>query len=102
MPQDDLFISSEQVSDYVVCPESWRLKYLEGKKKKNISAEQKEGIKKREEWLEHYEELTTLKKYAKIAYLLLVAVVIIVFLLEQERIQPHQSKKTSAQERRLP
>lgn len=85
MSQEKFIISSEQVSDYVVCPESWRLKHLEGKKKNKVTPREKEGIEKRKEWLEHHEKLAIVKKYAKIVYLLLICLVIIVFMLEQDR-----------------
>jgi hypothetical protein len=95
MEEPRFLITSEQVSDYVVCPESWRLKFVDGDKYSR-SIRNEEGIIKRKEWVEQHDLLTSLRKYAKIVYLLLVLLTIIVFLLEYRRSAKISAKPTPA------
>lgn len=77
-------ISSQDVANYVVCPEAWRLKYSAvGTKKSDVRAV--EGRKRRRKWVEDQDLSGRLMHYAKMAYLLVLCVVIIVFLWEQKR-----------------
>ena len=77
-------ISAEEVANYVVCPEAWRLKYIEQSSTRRSSSGS-DGTKLRKEWAERQDLSSQLRKYAKIVYMLLVCLVIIVFLLEQRR-----------------
>ena len=76
--------TAEEVANYVVCPEAWRLKYVELASKRRSSTSS-DGTKVRREWVEQQDLSSQLRKYAKIVYMLLVCLVIIVFLLEQQR-----------------
>ncbi len=88
-------ISAEEVANYAVCPEAWRLKYLE--KSRSQPAERKDkGHALRREWVATQELSAKLRSYAKLAYLLLVVVVIIVFLFEHNRTPPYFRKKSQA------
>jgi hypothetical protein len=84
MDDEPFVISGDQISDYVVCPEAWRLKYIVGEENPR-DGRSEEGILKRKEWVEKHDNISTFRNYARIVYLLLLAVVIIVFLLEHQR-----------------
>lgn len=77
-------IGANDVSNYVVCPEAWRLKY-QGFGEKQATEEIAVGKKLRQDWAKEHDLATQLRKYTKITYLLLVALVIVVFLLDQRR-----------------
>lgn len=77
-------IGANDVSNYVVCPEAWRLKY-QGFGEKYPTEEVAVGKKLRQDWAKEHDLATQLRTYTKIAYLLLVALVIVVFLLDQHR-----------------
>jgi hypothetical protein len=77
-------ITAEEVANYVVCPEAWRLKYLH-RAKTQYTERSKHAGELRKEWSKAHDLSLTLKAYAKIAYLLLVGLVIVVFLLDQHR-----------------
>jgi hypothetical protein len=86
-------ISAEEIANYVVCAEAWRLKYLE--KGKGQPAQRKDtGHALRKEWIETQELSAKLRSYAKTAYLLLVLLVIIVFLMEHQRTSQFFHKKS--------
>ena len=89
-------ITAEQVANYVVCPEAWRLKYL-GRGRKQHSERTEEGQRRRRNWVETQDLSATLRSYAKIVYLLLVLVAIVVFLMEQKRSQTRQQLRRPAQ-----
>lgn len=90
--QEKKVISADELANYVVCPEAWRLKYLEKGPKQQ--AERKEyGRASRQRWFETQDLSAKLRSYAKIAYLLLVLLVIVVFLLEHKRTSPGLKKK---------
>jgi hypothetical protein len=74
-------ISATEVANYVVCPEAWRLKLHERK----VFVKSTEGEKIRHDWVAQQDTGYQLKKYAKIAYALLVLLVIVVFLLDRQR-----------------
>ena len=78
-------ISAIDVANYVVCPEAWRLKFI-GKGKKKHTQRATESQQRKQEWAETQDFSATLRNYAKIIYLLLVAIVIVVFLLEYQRL----------------
>ncbi len=74
-------ISAEQLSTYVVCPEAWRLKYLENKTEKI----DEEGAEVKKQWLKNQELSSQLRKYAKLIYFLLLTLTIVVFLLDHKK-----------------
>ncbi len=78
-------ISAEQVANYVVCPEAWRLKFVSGQKSSTPTERPQAGRKIRKDWVEKQELSRTLSGYAKIVYLLIVLVVIVVFLMDIKR-----------------
>lgn len=79
-------LTATQLSAYVVCPEAWRLKYVENEpSERNVSSRQDRGKEMRREWVQQQDLSRTLRFYAKVVYLLLVSLVIIVFLLERQR-----------------
>ena len=78
-------ISADQLSTYVVCPEAWRLKYIEKRTEKRNERGQ-EGAEVKRKWVEKQDLSQQLKTYAKVAYLLLVLITIIAFLLDQKRL----------------
>ena len=82
-------ITAEQLSTYVVCPEAWRLKYLEKKLENktealNAKLNTKEAEVKKE-WFQNQEQSFYLRKYAKLVYLLLVTLTIVVFFLDSKK-----------------
>ncbi len=77
-------ISAEEVANYVVCPEAWRLKYLQHEKQEPATRKE-QGRELRREWIKSQDLSATLRSYAKVAYVLLWLLVIVVFLLEHRR-----------------
>lgn len=90
-PEKPALISAAEVANYVVCPEAWRLK-AEKRIAPQFSERAAEGRKIRKAWVEKHDLSAQLKKYAKIAYLLLIALVAVAFLLDQ-RLQEIDSAK---------
>ena len=84
MPDDtsSRTLSAAEISNYVVCPEAWRLKYIE-----NARYEHGEGTEEskelREEWVRTHDLSSELREYAKIAYLLLLILTVFVFAWDQ-------------------
>jgi len=76
-------ISASEISNYVVCPEAWRLKF-EGKGHKKDSDTLLESRRERKEWIENQDLLRTLKKHSKTLFLLLVSLVLVILILEQQ------------------
>ncbi|MCC6952639.1 MAG: hypothetical protein IT290_00830, partial [Deltaproteobacteria bacterium] len=76
-------LSALEVANYVVCPESWRLKRMRLGRRKS-SGREFEAKQLRNQWAEKQELATTLRRYAKIAYALMVLIVIVIFLFEKE------------------
>ena len=77
-------LTAEEIANYVVCPEAWRLKYVMHAHK-TPAQHSTEGAVRKQAWTKRQDLSRQLSSYAKIAYLLLVALVIIVFLLDQQR-----------------
>jgi hypothetical protein len=77
-------ISANDVSNYVVCPEAWRLKYLAGGARRP-SPRESTGQLLRTAWFKQQDLSARLRYYTKIAYALLVALVVVVFLLDQRQ-----------------
>ena len=92
---EKLVITAEQVANYVVCPEAWRLKYFEkaasrigalgDKSGEEAAVRTSEGQQRRKDWIAQQDHSATLRSYAKLVYLLLLALVVIVFLLDPQR-----------------
>ncbi|MCB0323714.1 MAG: hypothetical protein KDD69_09085 [Bdellovibrionales bacterium] len=78
-------ISAEQVANYVVCPEAWRLKHLENASVRPAAQRPAEGRRRRSAWVQEQDLSKTLRDYAKVVYLLTVVVVILVFLFDIKR-----------------
>ena len=74
-------ISANELASYVVCPEAWRLKNS-SEQFQVKSSPNKTAARERKEWIERQGMLAEFKLYAKVAYILLVMLVILVFLLE--------------------
>jgi len=77
-------ISANELASYVVCPEAWRLKKTSDDFPVKSTPNQT-AAKERKEWTEKQGTLAELKLYAKVAYVLLVMLVILVFLLELKK-----------------
>ncbi len=84
MDEKKRIITAEEVSNYVVCPEAWRLKDL-GKGQKQYSERKEKGLQLRKEWTEKQILSSKFRSYAKIIYFMLLLVAITVFLLEHKR-----------------
>ncbi len=78
-------ISSAEVANYVVCPEAWRLKFVSKENRPTRSSAPHEAGAIRKNWVKEQELSRTLRGYAKIVYLLIVLVVIVVFLMDIKR-----------------
>ncbi len=89
-PSSDHLISSADFAAYTVCPKAWQLK-RQNKHSRRSSERAAQSQQIRREWVEDQDLYTQLKKYAKITYLLLVAIVIVVFLLEGRRLESQRN-----------
>jgi len=82
-------ITAEQLSTYVVCPEAWRLKYLESNLEDKAETpnlkQNSKGAEVKKQWFKNQEQSFELRKYAKLVYLLLVMLTIVVFLLDPKK-----------------
>ena len=87
-------ISAEQVANYIVCPEAWRLKYL-GIGRKVQAERVTEGTEFRREWVAKHDLSKKLRYYAKIVYLMVFTITVIVFLLEHKRAGSDSGPKNS-------
>lgn len=83
-------ITARDIAAYVVCPEAWRIK-LESQTARRETSRTREGQRRRSEWAKSQDLSFQLRNYAKILYLLLVALVIVVFLMEHQRISTDAS-----------
>ena len=84
--EDRSVISAAEVANYVVCPEAWRLKTtLRGASERTDTPRSEQSREARKAWVEQQDLSSKLRRYAKIAYLLLFALVITVFLWEHKR-----------------
>ena len=82
---DWIRITGAELANYVVCPEAWRLQ-RELRLPVEVSERQKEARQKRAEWEEQRGVMLQLRRYAKVAYVSLFLLAIIVFLLEHQRL----------------
>jgi len=80
--EDKVIISAPEVANYVVCPESWRLKQTH-KTRKASDDKELETKKQRASWLTAQSFSAELRQYAIFAYLLLCLVVVAVFVSDQ-------------------
>lgn len=78
-------ITAPELSNYVVCPESWRLQ-REHRLSVEPSVKQVQAREGRAAWEEQQGLLVRLGGYTRVAYLSLFLVAIVVFLLEHQRI----------------
>ncbi|MFN8388682.1 MAG: Dna2/Cas4 domain-containing protein [Bdellovibrionota bacterium] len=77
-------ITAPEVANYVVCPEAWRLKFLGiGARQENSRTVESQEI--RAEFARKQDLSSKLASYSKVAYILLVLLVALVFILEQQR-----------------
>ncbi len=76
-----LTIDANDLATYVVCPESWKLKLTKESKKTNYKSS-KEAAASRQQWISTHSDIAKIKLYAKVAYVLLVMLVIVVFMME--------------------
>lgn len=81
---DQHWITAGDVANYAVCPEAWRLKML-GAASRRENPRSAESREIRREWVEKQELSSQLAYYAKVAYVLLLSLTILVFLLEHFR-----------------
>jgi CRISPR/Cas system-associated exonuclease Cas4 (RecB family) len=81
---EERIITAAELANYVVCPEAWRLKYLGlGERRGNERTTESREI--RAEWARKQDLSSRLSAYAKIAYILLVLLAVVVFVLEHNR-----------------
>ena len=79
-------ITAAEVANYVVCPEAWRLKNtLRGAAERQETERNEQSREIRKAWVDQQDLSSKLRRYAKIAYLLLFALVITVFVWEHKR-----------------
>lgn len=79
-------LSADEIATYVVCPEAWRLKRLDEGRTREETERSVRSRELRKEWVERQELSSKLRRYAKVAFLLLLALAIVVFALEHQRI----------------
>ena len=95
-------ISAEELATYSVCAEAWRLNSLEKGKKQNIETPANQGQRTaqskelRQQWLSSQDLSARLKYYAKIAYVLLVLLVIVVFMLDRKLMGSSDQKQNES------
>ena len=98
-PSKNRTITTNELANYVVCPEAWRIKLEHSKLGQSeisgkVTNRQIQGAKIRKEWLEEQNLSHQLKLYTKVAYCLLIILAIVVFLMEGTRIrEPEFFKK---------
>lgn len=82
--QHEEWITAAELANYVVCPEAWRLKFTgEGTRRENERSAESQEI--RAEWVRKQDLSSQLGHYAKIAYVLLVLLAMLVFYFESRR-----------------
>ncbi len=74
-------ISANEVGNFVVCPESWRLKFVEHESYRS-GAEAKSVSEIRREWVQSQTLSSQLRYYARMVYYLLCLLTLIIFLFE--------------------
>lgn len=80
-------LSADEIATYVVCPEAWRLKRKDEGRTREATERSVRSRELRKEWIERQELSSKLRRYAKVAFLLLLALSIVVFALEHRRIR---------------
>lgn len=90
----DRTITALEVANFVVCPESFRLKSLRLGRRQTTSRVA-EAHSSRQEWVRQQDLSNHLRHYAKIAYALMVLIVVVLFLFERPIMQ--KFRKVSAQ-----
>ena len=83
--RDQNLLTATEVANYAVCPEAWRLKRTTRVGYKKASVREEEGWQLRSKWIESHDLSFTLRRYAKIAYLLTLGLGILVFLWDRQR-----------------
>lgn len=78
------WITAADVANYVVCPEAWRLK-LDGQRERPESERSAQIQEIRAAWARDQDLSSRLATYAKVAYVLLVLLTMLVFYLESRR-----------------
>lgn len=93
MDKNDSLLTASEIANYVVCPEAWRLK-----RSTSFKDHQKGGTsyELRRKWIDKQSLSFQLRRYAKVAYALLVLVVITIFLLDHYRDEVRRSKTSSS------
>ena len=76
--------SASEIGNYVVCPEAWRLKYVVRGSFKKVD-ETHEGFQLRQTWAQSADLAAQLKRYARVVFMLLVILVLVVFIIDQYR-----------------
>lgn len=83
-------LNGEQLADYAVCPEAWRLKYVVGNEHSRSSNLESNSIKR--EWTAGAELRQELRKYAKIIFALLATITGGILLLDSFGFTPRITK----------
>ncbi len=84
-PADNRHVTATEVANYAVCPEAWRLKRIERVGYNKSSVYEERGWQLRSKWIEHHDLSYTLRRYAKIAYLMALGLGILVFIWDRQR-----------------
>ena len=82
LEESKTIISAPEVANYVVCPESWRLKRIH-KTRKASDTKEIEIKRQRSSWLKDQSFSAELRQYAIVVYILLCLVVVAVFISDQ-------------------
>lgn len=83
--EENQIITATELANYAVCPEAWRLKRIARVGYKRSSVHEERGWQLRSKWIEHHDLSYTLRRYAKIAYLLALGLGILVFFWDRQR-----------------
>lgn len=75
-------ISAGEVGEYVVCPESWRLRRLVASIEKPESTARKAGLDAHDLWSNQIFQATTLVRFFRYGFTLLIALVVIFIFLK--------------------
>lgn len=94
MKQPRIFNAAE-IGNYVVCPEAWRLKYLLGEDY-HFDQAVHGVLESKRTWRSSLDLSTQFKFYAKIIYILLIFIFIIVFLLDFKAELRNQGKQSDS------
>lgn len=75
-------ISAGEVGEYVVCPESWRLRRLASSIEKGESPSRTAGIQAHDLWSDQIFQATTLVRLFRYVFTMLIALVVIFIFLK--------------------